>query len=348
MNSGIKPICNLALVSALGGVIAQVLHIPLPWMIGPMVAAAISKIVQLQVHGPAGSRETGQLLIGTGIGLFFTPAVLQQVANLAGLMLLAGAVAILIGYVSALLVARLAGVNRTTAFFACVPGGAAEMVVLGERFGSAADFVAMAQSLRMMLVVLVIPPLFALSGVTGAMTYTPVPVVFDAFGLVGLFLIAAAGSLVLDKIGGPNPWLLGSLLCAAAITATGTSLSSMPVALLNLGQCLIGGAIGSRFDRDFLVKAPRLMSAAVIGVFVTILMSATMGIALALMSGLSMPSLILATAPGGIAEMSITAKMLGLGVPMVTSFHVIRLIVLLTMTAPAYRIITYLNRRVSR
>ena len=50
----------------------------------------------------------------------------------------------------------------------------------------------------------------------------------------------------------------------------------------------------------------------------------------------------LATAPGGIAEMSITAKVLELGVPLVTAFHVSRVVLLLTCTAPLF---TWLRRR---
>ena len=43
-------------------------------------------------------------------------------------------------------------------------------------------------------------------------------------------------------------------------------------------------------------------------------------------------TLVLGTAPGGIAEMCITAKVLQLGVPLVTAFHVTRLVVLLLAT----------------
>jgi uncharacterized membrane protein AbrB (regulator of aidB expression) len=48
---------------------------------------------------------------------------------------------------------------------------------------------------------------------------------------------------------------------------------------------------------------------------------------------------ILATAPGGIAEMSITAKLLQLGVPIVTAFHVSRVVVLVTVSSPMYKFV---------
>ena len=48
---------------------------------------------------------------------------------------------------------------------------------------------------------------------------------------------------------------------------------------------------------------------------------------------------ILATSPGGIAEMSLTAKALHLGVPIVTAFHVARMVVLVLAIGPLFRLL---------
>ena len=58
---------------------------------------------------------------------------------------------------------------------------------------------------------------------------------------------------------------------------------------------------------------------------------------LSLASGLHWATLMLSTSPGGIAEMAITAKVLQLGVPLVTAFHVMRLAAVLLLTEPIYR-----------
>jgi len=47
---------------------------------------------------------------------------------------------------------------------------------------------------------------------------------------------------------------------------------------------------------------------------------------------------VLATSPGGIAEMALTARNLHLGVPVVTAFHVCRLAVLVLAVGPLFRI----------
>jgi uncharacterized membrane protein AbrB (regulator of aidB expression) len=46
--------------------------------------------------------------------------------------------------------------------------------------------------------------------------------------------------------------------------------------------------------------------------------------------------MILGTAPGGIAEMAITAKVLQLGVPVVTAFQVCRLVAVLVLAEPLF------------
>jgi uncharacterized membrane protein AbrB (regulator of aidB expression) len=65
-------------------------------------------------------------------------------------------------------------------------------------------------------------------------------------------------------------------------------------------------------------------------------LAAAFACALAAVSGINLPTTILATAPGGVAEMSITAKVLQFGVPIVTAFHVSRMAILVLGTAPLF------------
>jgi uncharacterized membrane protein AbrB (regulator of aidB expression) len=57
---------------------------------------------------------------------------------------------------------------------------------------------------------------------------------------------------------------------------------------------------------------------------------------LASVVGLPPGTMILAMAPGGVAEMAITAKVLQLGAPVVTAFHVCRLVAVLVLLEPLY------------
>jgi len=161
------------LVGALAGAAFAALHSPLPWMIGPLVTLAALRVAGAPLGALPGSRQVGQWIVGTALGLYFTPVVARSLAGVWPLLVAAALFAILVGYLSGLLLARLARIDRTTAIFASVPGGAAEMSTLAERFGGRVDQVAAAQSLRILIVVVVVPYAFAWSNVHGADPYVP-------------------------------------------------------------------------------------------------------------------------------------------------------------------------------
>jgi len=336
-------------IAAMGGLAAQSMRIPLPWMVGPMMAMALARLFELGVNPPKGGRQAGQLMIAVAIGLFFTPQVLSDVAHLVPWMLPTGLLSILAGYISARVLMRLTGADMATAFFACVPGGAAEMVILGRRYGGDAEFVAMSQSLRMMLVVLVIPLSLTWAGEpvsvgAGSVGHAHVSIL----GLAALLGVNVAMSLLFRALSAPTPWMLAPLICTAALTASGVQFSALPPGFSPMGQALIGCAIGSQFNRSFLMRAPRLVAGILASTFVTLVLIALTALLIAWAIGLPAGTMILAMAPGGIAEMSVTAKVLGLGVPVVTAFHVFRLVVLLMSTSPAFRMGLYFSERVRR
>jgi uncharacterized membrane protein AbrB (regulator of aidB expression) len=83
-----------------------------------------------------------------------------------------------------------------------------------------------------------------------------------------------------------------------------------------------------------------------LGVVLALALSAAFAGLLAAVGGVAVGTMVLATAPGGIAEMCITAKVLQLGVPLVTAAHVARVVILVTLTAPVFRLSRWLRRRV--
>ncbi len=74
-----------------------------------------------------------------------------------------------------------------------------------------------------------------------------------------------------------------------------------------------------------------------LGTLVMLVVCAGVAWLLAWATGLHPATMILGTSPGGIAEMSITAKVLQLGVPVVTAFQVCRLVAVLLLVGPMFR-----------
>ena len=90
-------------------------------MIGPLLLMAAFNFSGARLRAPWGGRQTGQVIIGTAIGLNFTPVVAQQVASYWQFLLLAAVLAILIACVCAWFVSSVTGMDGTTAFFPAFP-----------------------------------------------------------------------------------------------------------------------------------------------------------------------------------------------------------------------------------
>ncbi len=340
----VNPALALLLCAAAGALCAW-LRIPLPWMIGPLLAMAVCNFAGAELRALPGGRAAGQVVIGTALGLYFTPSVGREVLAHWPLLAVAAAVALFLGALGTLILRRASGVDATTAFFASIPGGAAEMTILGERFHARADRVALAQSLRILVVVIVVPFALAYSGAHGSDSYLPAVLPLDWVRLGLLLGIATSVALLLNRLRMPNAFMFGPLAVVIAFTVTEARFSSVPTGLSNVAQVLVGCALGARFERRSLESAPRYVWAVLASVLVAIAVAAALAAAIALAAGFPVATLILAMAPGGIAEMCITAKVLQLGVPLVTAAHVTRVIVLILTTGPGFRAARALHAR---
>ncbi|MEY4213233.1 MAG: hypothetical protein RL458_1459, partial [Pseudomonadota bacterium] len=114
---------------------------------------------------------------------------------------------------------------------------------------------------------------------------------------------------------------------------------ALPRPVINIGQLLLGVAIGSRFAPDFFRVAPRYLSVVAVSSVVGVGLALLLAWGLSWLSGLRVVTLLLAVAPGGVAEMALTAKVLQLGVPVVTAFQVMRVVVLLLSVGTTYRLL---------
>ncbi len=323
-------------VAAAGGALCAWLGTPLPWMIGPMVALAIAQFSGTRLQAPRFGRELGQLVVGVSLGLYFTPPVVRQVGAFGWHFVALGVAAIAAGGLSAWILARYSGVDRSTAWFASMPGGAAEMANLGDRYQALPDRVALAHSLRLLVVVIAVPVGVTLMGFSGSDIYIAAPGEFDAAGFAALLAIAGLAALAAQKAGIPNAYMLGPLMAGIALTVGEMPLSSVPAPVVNGAQLLLACSLGVQFQRSFLREAPRFVAAQLLAVAAILVVSALVGLLLAWASGAYLGTALLSAAPGGIAEMAITAKVLKIGVPFVTAAHVVRYVIVVTGSGPVF------------
>lgn len=341
----IIPILTALIISICGGALFKALGIPLPWMLGPLFCVGAAGISGVKVSAIKGGRQAGQLIIGCGLGHYFTADVTWLILNYGGYIVAAACSAIMIGGVGGLVMKRISGISGITAYFASVPGGAAEMAVLAERAGARFDQVALSHSIRVLLTVSIIPIAVTFTGVSGTEIFHPLTSQVNPAGLLSLILIAVAAGYAFMKFGIPNAWLLGPLMVSTLLTVNGQSMSAVPPLLSVAAQLLLGCSLGARFEPGFRAGSRRFLVGVLASTALTVTLSTILGLSLAWLMGLSGAMLVLATAPGGLSEMCITAKILRLGVPLVTSFQVTRLALVVTMSLPFWRMGQALKKR---
>lgn len=323
------------LAGALGGYLTSLADWPLPWMVGSLLAVIALRCLSARPFGePPGGRKIGQWLVASGIGLHFTSEVLEQVGAHFAMILLGACCTLLLSLIG-IAILRRAGIDRATAFFASMPGGASEMVNLALRHDAQPARVAAAHSLRLLLVVLLIPALFTWSlPDVGA----PPPAPVDWAWLAGLLAAGAVLALLWARLKQPNPWMLGPLTACAVASASFDLHLGLPPGLGQFGQWLIGCALGCHFDRAFFRNAPAFLIRVLLFTLLAMLAAALLGEALGWLAGEDHLSLMLGMMPGGITELCLTAEALQLSVALVTALQVLRLFLVMFLAEPLYRL----------
>ncbi len=333
----LKSFARALAIAVPAGALGAWLRTPLPWMIGPLVACAFACSRGAGLACPVGARYAGQWAIGTALGLYFTPEVVAHLARHGWPVAVGVAWAILVGLGIAWSLRRFDGADPATAFFAGAVGGASEMSVQGERHGGRVDTIAAAHSLRILMVVVIVPFAFKWLDLHGTESAGAAARVVDLPGLAMLAAATVAAALLLGRTRSPNAWVIGPLAATALITGAGVTLSALPVWAINAGQVLIGTALGTKFRPGFFSRAPRTMGVVFCSALAALAASALFGAALGALVDVDAPTMMLATSPGGVAEMSLTARVLHLGVPVVTTFHVARMVTLVMVGGAIYR-----------
>ncbi len=321
-------------LAALGAALFALAGVPLPWMLGALVFAAAGRLAGLPVLASRRGRNVGALVIGCALGLYFTPATAARLSADAPLAAAVALLTIAAGLALSPLMARLGGLDRRTALFASVPGGVSDMAILGESYGAKPAAIAAAQLLRLVGTVVMVPAGLAILGGLhrGAAERAVLPT--HAPGLLLLVALGGLGTWALTRLGVRNAWLLGGLAVSLAFTATGHALSGVPNWVVAAAQIFLGAQLGTQFERATFVGGRRLLGAAALNIVLLALACAAIGAALSWASGASAGTAVLAAAPGGVAEMSITARAMSLDVAMVAAFHVVRIFLTAALIQP--------------
>jgi membrane AbrB-like protein len=218
-----------------------------------------------------------------------------------------------------------------------------ETTTLAPQYGGQLEPIMVAQTTRVALIVVFAPFLvisFAGSGAQNPLLAVPV---VPWLPVLALLAVSGIVALLLSRTRSPNAWLMAPLFIAGAVSHLGWLEGRLPDFLIIAAQVVIGSALGAQFRPAFLTRLFRLLLASCVVVLFAAGSMAVFGAAVAWLAGYSVPTMVLAVAPAGIAEMVLTGKVLGLDSTMIAGFQLMRILIVLVWCRTAL----FLFRRVA-
>jgi membrane AbrB-like protein len=339
------PYARFALALAIGGgggFLFSSFNLPLPWMLGAMSACTLATLFQAPVAAPDAVRPPMTVVIGVMLGAGFSPQVVESVvhwlptiAGLAVFVVIAGAACVTY-------FRMVAKFDLPTAYFAGMPGGLIEMVIVGGEKGGDARTIALVHSARILLVVMALP--FIIQIISGTALGPRARLgtsVFDTpWTDEAWFLATAAAGVVLGRVLRlPARLLVGPMLASAIVHVTGLTRFVPPTEVANIAQLVLGTTIGCRFAGSTPREILRILWLTFLSTVILLGLTLLFAVGISRVSDYDVVPLLLAFSPGGLAEMSLVALSLGVEVAFVASHHIIRVVFVMLAAAPVFAIL---------
>ncbi len=323
----LREVLPTLLIGAAGATIFWLVGFPAAVLTGPAAAVSLATLLGLRTAIPPLLRDAVFLVLGLQIGSTVTPEVIETALAWPVSLLMLTATLIVVLQSARAVLRRGFGYDRMTALLAATPGHLSYVLGLSTDLAADVPRVALVQSVRVLMLTLLVPVLIALWGVEGTAQLADRGE-SSALSLAVLFPLALGLGLIFKRLSIPAPLLLGAMALSAIGHGSDLTPGAMPAWMTVVAFVCMGALIGTRFrglDR-------RGLGAAFLAGVVTTLIACAVAAAGAWLAGglvgLPPAALLLAFAPGGVEVMAAIAIETGLEPAFVAAHHVFRLVVL--------------------
>ncbi|MEM9736374.1 MAG: AbrB family transcriptional regulator, partial [Pseudomonadota bacterium] len=317
------------------------------WMLGALFLTMAFSLGGAPVNVPTWFRQYFILLLGLFLGESFDHLTTSELTRWPVSLMAALLYVPVAGGVAYLFYRFVAGEGRATAICEAIPGGLTAVVMLSENLGADQRAVALSQSLRISIVVLLAPVIaFGLLGLPA-----PDEAMFEGQRIISgpdfALLLGASvlGVWALGRVGMPLPALVGPVFVSAALRMGGLVEGALPHTLIEVALVVMGASIGSRFAGVPIRRWAEVAALTLVGTLILMAVSFVFALVVSWSTGLELFSVMLAYAPGGVAEMSLIALAIDADPGFVAVHHVTRITFIL-IVFPLFA--AWLMRRQSR
>lgn len=326
-------LCGIA-----GGILFTLIHLPLKWMLGPLTAIVIWKLISKRsLYWPVHFRNGGQMLLGYSMGLSFTNDSARQIVNQLPSMAITTVLMIVFALVIAYLVSRLTGISIPSAVMGTTPGGLSQMVVMSEEIkGADPTIVTFMQTIRMLTVIFIVPTLSVHAFSSGGTQNSKLPidlVVQTEYGnfpqLITTIAIVLFITTLAVRFKFPTPWIIGPLVSSAILTLCGYETPQLPPILIVIAQLCLGIYLGLGIKINMLRNWRKLLPFSIISGLLIVGFAFGLAYCLHKLYPITMTTAFLSIAPGGLPEMGVTAHTVQADVSIVAAYQLFRVFFIL-------------------
>ena len=315
-------------VASCGALAGWAVNAPVYILTGPAAAVSLAGIAGIRVQIDPRCREVCFVVLGLAVGAGFNADALGAMIRWPL------AFAVMVGLTWGIMAACRAvlvrgfGFTRQTALLAGAPGHLSFVIAMAESSGRDVARVSLTQSVRLLLLTLVVPFVARGMGVDLSGAVMPQGEGWPLWVLGALALLSVLAARVLMRWQVPAPLLIGAMLVTGVWQLAGVRAGVMPDWLVLPAYLALGALIGTRFAGVSVVDLLRNLGAglAITAVAVVFSGGAAFGVALAL--GMPPSHGLLAFAPGGLETMIAMGVVMGVVPGFVAACHITRLMVL--------------------
>ncbi|WP_018395362.1 AbrB family transcriptional regulator [Bacillus sp. 37MA] len=340
--------------SSVGGLLLSMTGLSIGWMLGTLLTAALISFAKPHLLGSKGTPKywlyIGQCILGIELGQKINLSLLSVFQQHWVVILVMLLLSIVFSLLSGYMLWKFSRTDMLTSFFGTAPGGLSAMPGMAEEVGANTAVVSLIQTMRVFLVILIIPvivsaPVFHASIPVEA---GPAALSFEMNQLLWTAVLAviAYGGYRLGKLlKFPAPSLLGSMVAVAIVQSVSSSYvghdmaAFWPHSVMVASQILIAVSIGSRFRKEMFIGLKQTLTVAFISTIVLIVAMFACAYAVSEMTGMAFMTAALAFAPGGIAEMATTAVVLDADSTFVVAVQVLRIIAVCLILPPIFKLL---------
>jgi membrane AbrB-like protein len=318
-----------------GGLAAYYAGLPLPWMLGPMVANTVAAMLRAPIAGPDKLRPYVIPVIGVMLGSGVSADVLGLLGSWLITLLLLPLFLICAAGISYTVYRRLGRYDPVTAFYSAMPGGINEMLILGAAAGGDERRIALAHAARVLIIIVFVALFFGLvlgvtSGGRGAAQWIGLYQI-TALDYVILGICALLGALLGKWLGLPAAPIFGPMILSGVAHVAGWVTVAPPTIFVIAAQVTIGTIIGTRFVGATLREVRTDIGLSAVASFLMLVAAVGFAELIVVISGIPLAQAFLAFSPGGLTEMSLLTLAMGQDVAYVSVMHIIRITMVIAL-----------------